>query len=156
MAVITDLQYSGNYRGRSRTIVEADVQSISNMAQKALRSLSVHTNKNKVRFNLVFPTLYKITWYKLYFSSVISSSNICSNEKGSNAIPSPTKCLLIASTQCNLKLCNMALVPSMTTRTAIVRTNHMVKNTTVATTPMPPVMAKALSRVIDQRTIESC
>lgn len=53
-----------------------------------------------------------------------SASRINLNENGSNGIPSPMKCLLIASTQWRRRLCNMALVPSMTTRTAMVRKNH--------------------------------
>lgn len=50
-----------------------------------------------------------------------SSSNLKLN--GWNMSPSPTKCLLIASTQCNRRLCNIALVPSITQRIAIVRKN---------------------------------
>lgn len=62
----------------------------------------------------------------------------------------------MASTQCNLRLCNMALVPSITQRIIIVSSNHMKKNTTVMITPRGPVKLNALARVIFQRTIESC
>jgi len=77
-------------------------------------------------------------------------------EGNKNRTPSPIKCLLIASTQCKRRLCNMALVPSMTQRIAMVRKNHMKKNTTVMMTPRTPVKAKALPRVIVQSTTESC
>lgn len=91
-----------------------------------------------------------------YFNSVISSSNMSWKLNGSKAIPSPTKCLLMASTQCRRSECNMALVPSMTTRTATVRKNQTVKKTKMAKMPMGPGMAKALARVMVHSTIESC
>lgn len=59
----------------------------------------------------------------LYYSTG-SSSNRILNENGWNGTPSPIKCLLIASTQCSRKLCNMALRPSMTQSMKIVSTNH--------------------------------
>lgn len=62
----------------------------------------------------------------------------------------------IASTQCNLKLCNMALVPSIITNTTIVQINQNPNKMTIAMTPMVPVNPKAMARVIDQRTMESC
>lgn len=70
--------------------------------------------------------------------------------------PSPMKCLLIASTQCSLKLCNIALVPSITQRIAMVRKNHIKKKTTVMTTPRPPVKPNAFPSVIVHRTTDSC
>lgn len=88
--------------------------------------------------------------------AVSSSSNINLNENGSNGIPSPIKCLLIASTQCNLSACNIALVPSITTKTAIVRKNHRKNAMTTAGTPMAPVMLRPFWSVIFQRTWESC
>jgi hypothetical protein len=75
---------------------------------------------------------------------------------GSKAIPSPTKCLLMASTQCRRSECSIALVPSMTTRTATVRKNQTVKKTKIARMPVTPVMLKALAKVMVHRTMESC
>lgn len=71
-------------------------------------------------------------------------------------MPSPMKCLLIASTQCKRKLCNIALVPSITTNTAMVRKNHMKKVTTSKKTPTGPVVLKPMANVMVQRTTESC
>lgn len=66
-------------------------------------------------------------YFTPYLSSYPSPSSSSSNSlklNGSKAIPSPMKCLLIASTQCSLNECNIALVPSMTHKIAIVRKNQ--------------------------------
>lgn len=85
-----------------------------------------------------------------------SSSSKTSKLKGWNATPSPKKCLLIASTQCNLSECNIALVPSMTHSTKTVRINQRPNRTKIARTPTAPLMPKAIPRVIFHRTMESC
>lgn len=84
-----------------------------------------------------------------------SSNNL--KLKGSNIIPSPTKCLLIASTQCNLSECNMADVPSMTQRIAILRTKNIVNVMKIMMTRTAGFSCpKAPPRVMSQRTTESC
>ena len=91
-----------------------------------------------------------------YFNSVISSSNMIRKLNGSNAIPSPMKCLLIASTQCKRSECNIALVPSITTKTAIVSPNQMAKKTKTTKMPNAPLKPKAMLNVMSQRTMLSC
>jgi len=85
-----------------------------------------------------------------------SSSSNSLKLKGSNVTPSPTKCLLIASTQCRRRECSIALVPSITHKTAIVRTNQKVKQTTIIGTCAAPDILKALASVMFQSTTESC
>ena len=59
-------------------------------------------------------------------------------------------------TQCRRRLCNMADVPSMTHKMAIVRKNHRKNAPTTKMTPTTPVCAKALFKVIFHNTRESC
>lgn len=66
------------------------------------------------------------------------------------------KCLLIASTQCNRKLCNIALVPSITTNTATVRENHTTNPINTAKIPRAPENAKQLLSVMFHKTMDSC
>ena len=73
---------------------------------------------------LVHPIATSSQKDQLHYPSPSSSSSSNLKLKGSKATPSPMKCLLIASTQCNRKLCNIALVPSMTQRIAIVKKNQ--------------------------------
>jgi hypothetical protein len=83
-----------------------------------------------------------------------SSSRRALKLNGSNATPSPMKCLLIASTQCRRSECNMALVPSMTQRTMTVNANQKPKTKTIKTEPIMPVYVNAFFMVISHRTIE--
>ena len=70
-------------------------------------------------------------------------------------VPSPSKNLDIDSTQCNLKECNMAEVPSITTKMTTVKVNHMANKQTVINTPAMPVAPKALPMVMVHKTVDN-
>lgn len=113
----------------------------------------VWVQKDKV---YILYTAIKTARRAFYFNSCISSSNIASKLKGSNGTPSPMKCLLIASTQCRRRECNIADVPSITTNTATVSANQSVKQMKMTKMPRGPVKEKALPKVMLHRTMESC
>lgn len=83
------------------------------------------------------------------------SSAIVANEKGAKAVPVAMKCFDAASTQWSRRLCNMAEVPSMTTKTEIVRTSHIAKQMKRKMTPVAPDMPNAFPRVMSQRTLDN-
>lgn len=77
-------------------------------------------------------------------------------EYGVYATPSPSKNLDIASTQCNLKACNIAEVPSITTKIHTVKINHIPNMRKMAMEPPNPVRLKLEPIVIDHKTDDNC
>lgn len=88
---------------------------------------------DEVRIRVYIKSLTKSLWH---YKTV---SNNPEKPNGSYNVPSPSKNLDMDSTQCNLNECNMADVPSMSTKMHTERTNHMAKRTTADTTPVTPV-----------------
>lgn len=100
---------------------------------------------------MIYPlrSLYTIT----YCATV---SKIALKAYGVYGIPSPSKNLDIDSTQCNLNACNIADVPSITTKIQTVKTNHIPNIKKIKIEPPNPVKLKLDPSVIDHKTDDNC